>query len=336
MKPIFSNPRILRSNFKAKKSLLLILFNLIFSGTFSCMSSYVYAGSESSGAGNDLAINFINATKSAISYVNTHESEFPEFKEKNLAALLNQATQNLTVSIAPVYAELENGKLQESSAFSQWVNKKPSITLNGSQQSDFNLAKTTNATIMSALGLHELAVLTGVEKTGDYHVSQRFLGAKKIICPDPIGICGPATYTTVFYEFKYDSAQYIPAENRLKIINPYYVSSEPVEGEINFKIDALFIDYLFFSEASNTELIILDTVDIVCKYFGAQFNAQHAVSSKSTKLWTIYHRLFRKNLSENFTSQWERRKLSETSFFGDIRYHSYLTEIICDTTEAKK
>jgi hypothetical protein len=339
MKPTYSIPHIFRRNFKAKNLLMIILVNLIFSGTFIGMSSYVYAGSESSGAGNDLAIKFINATKSAISYVNTHENEFPEFKEKNLATLLIQASQNLTVSTdEPVYAELENGKLQESSAFSQWVNNKPSITLNGSLQSDFNLAKATNTIIMSALGLHELAVLTGVEKTGDYHVTQRFLGAKKIICPDPIGICGPATYTTVFYEFKYESAQYIPAENDLKIVGPYYVSSEPVDGQTTFMINSLYA----YDNSSNLGSVAggayFDTFNIICNYFGQQFIFAKSYFEPGPKVWTILHKNSRKELSDKWSSKWVRFQLSDFSYFGDNEFRAYTSELHCtssDTVEKK-
>lgn len=294
---------------------------ILISGFLSIISIYpVYAGHEG-GGGSNSAIDFILAAKKAIVFVSTHQEEFPEFKGYNLSELLSKASKKIVVSQEPLFVELAGGKLQEATAESLIDESgDPSITLNGSGESDYSIAKITNPIIMSALALHELAVLEKIEKTGDYHISQRFLGTNKILCNDPIGICGPAVYSTVYYEFKYDSAQYVPAEHRLHIYKPRFVSSEPLDGVTVF--------YLGYDTDHITKAISMG--NIICKYFGTKFNIVYSVTENDlSKSKDLPYLQYKSN-----SQTWERGYIDARRDSNSMRYGTWLITSLGCTTDS--
>lgn len=141
-------------------------------------SSASFAGGKVIGNGGDSrALEFYNFALESIKALKNNTSQYPEVRDIDLQAILDKA--EILVSEVPLYSF--KGEVRQ---FSTVINYKgpDTIIVYGPRWSDLK-----NNSIKSALALHEVLSLAGIEQTGVYTVSQRFLAANGISCES--GLC---------------------------------------------------------------------------------------------------------------------------------------------------
>ncbi len=150
-------------------------FILLF-GILITASAHAGGGTVGNG-GNEVALDFLNSAKKMLSIYGSELKTYPQLKGKDLGKVVEKA--QILVSSTSLFLEI-NGIKQESTA----VNFKDPLTIVISEKRWANIKE--NA-IKEALALHELLGLVGVEKTGVYFISKKYLIKNGVICSE--GLC---------------------------------------------------------------------------------------------------------------------------------------------------
>lgn len=141
-------------------------------------SSSLFAGGKVIGNGGDSrALDFYNYAQSSITFLKNNIDQYPEVKNADLQSILDKA--EILVSEVPLYSV--KGEVRQFSTAINYKNP-DTIVIYGPRWNDLK-----NNSIKSALALHEVLSLAGIEETGVYTVSQRFLAASGISCDS--GLC---------------------------------------------------------------------------------------------------------------------------------------------------
>lgn len=141
-------------------------------------STCIFAGGKTIGNGGDSrAMEFFQSATQAISEIRNNLDLYPEVMGVDLEKILT-STQVL-VSEVPVYAT-KDGVNQFSTAIN--YHDPNTIVLYGPRWSAMK-----NASIRKALALHEVLGLAGLEETGDYSISRRYLKQMGVTCSQ--GLC---------------------------------------------------------------------------------------------------------------------------------------------------
>ena len=142
------------------------------------LAQTAFAGGKVIGNGGDpRALEFINSAKIAIEDLKKNEALYPEVKSKDLDAILTGT--EVLVSQAPVFS-LKGDVRQFSTAIN--YHDPDTIVVYGPMWSSIK-----NIQIRKALALHEILSLAGLEETGNYSISKRYLSQLGINCSD--GLC---------------------------------------------------------------------------------------------------------------------------------------------------
>ncbi len=133
-------------------------------------NSFAKEGGTVGNGGNDLALEFLSLANKVVVDAN---SKYSFLITPNIESIL--AGVKIVVSKKPLYVDTPSGSQGVAA-----VNKKNpnTIVINGSGNND-SWQNIRNENIKMALVLHELLGLAGVESTGDYHVSSRYLKLKE-------------------------------------------------------------------------------------------------------------------------------------------------------------
>lgn len=166
---------------------------IIFMWAVLLFSSSTFAGGKVIGNGGDSrALDFYNFAQESIKIVKNNLAQFPEVKDTDLQAILDRT--EILVSEVPLYSV--KGEVRQFSTVINYKNP-DTIVVYGPRWNDLR-----NNSIKSALALHEVLSLAGIEETGVYTVSQRFLAANGISCSS--GLCeNLPRYNCVFTKMPY-------------------------------------------------------------------------------------------------------------------------------------
>lgn len=126
----------------------------------------VHASTGGRGGGHDVGLDFRSSTEQAIDDLNKMREAFPELDLENLKTTL--ANTDVLVTSDPLFVEL-NGIRQDSVATNQ-RDPHSMITVN-----DQKWTLIDRIAIKRGLGLHEVLSLAGLEHTGDYHLTQKYV-----------------------------------------------------------------------------------------------------------------------------------------------------------------
>lgn len=152
----------------------LIIFLL---AAFICSSS-VFAGGKVIGNGGDSrALDFYNYAQESIKNVKKNAVLYPEVKDIDLQGILDKT--EILISEIPLYSV--KGEVRQFSTAINYKNP-DTIVVYGPRWNDLR-----NNSIKLSLALHEVLSLAGIEETGVYTVSQRYLAANGIACSR--GLC---------------------------------------------------------------------------------------------------------------------------------------------------
>lgn len=145
---------------------------------FVLFNSASFAGGKVIGNGGDSrALDFYNHALESIQNLKSDTASYPEVKNIDLQAVLDKV--EILISEVPLYSV--KGEVRQFSTAINYKNP-DTIVVYGPRWNDLR-----NESIKLALALHEVLSLAGIEETGVYTVSQRFLGAKGISCES--GLC---------------------------------------------------------------------------------------------------------------------------------------------------
>lgn len=137
-----------------------------------------FAGTSFKG-GDPVALEFQNSAEIAISEVEADLADYPEVKGVDLNGIL--ASTKIMVSSSALYVDAA-GVNQESAAVNS--RKPDTIIVN-----DARWAEIDSQEVKNALALHEVLGLAGIEDTGSYAVSSKYLTLRGISCsPDQCSI----------------------------------------------------------------------------------------------------------------------------------------------------
>lgn len=141
-------------------------------------SAISFAGGKVIGNGGDSrALDFYNFALESINKVKSNPLAYPEVKDIDLQAILEKA--EILTSEVPLYSV--KGEVRQFSTAINYKNP-DTIVIYGPRWSDLR-----NKPVKLALALHEVLSLAGVEETGVYTVSQKYLAANGIECNS--GLC---------------------------------------------------------------------------------------------------------------------------------------------------
>lgn len=153
-----------------KKAISLLLAMTI---SFTCFAGGKVIGN----GGDDIALEFYKIGLSAIAEIKDSIELYPELKDVNLVEVINST--EILVSENPIYS-LKKGVSQFSTAIN--YNDPNTIVVYGPRWS-----RTNNVHIRKALALHEVLSLAGIENTGNYTISKRYLKNLGMHCSE--GLC---------------------------------------------------------------------------------------------------------------------------------------------------
>lgn len=146
--------------------------------SFCLFSTLSFAGGKVIGNGGDSrAMDFYNVALESIKKIKDNEAKYPEVKNIDLEAILEKT--EILVSEVPVYSL--KGELRQFSTVINFKNP-DTIVIYGPKWNDIK-----NKSVKYALALHEVLSLAGIEETGSYLVSNRFLASAGVICSS--GLC---------------------------------------------------------------------------------------------------------------------------------------------------
>ncbi len=154
-----------------------------------------------------LELKFFGAKAAAI--VASHPRLYPEVAGRDLLAVLDGAL--VLVSLEPIYVA-KGGVVQECTAKNI---RSPDTIIVNKRAWD----KIRSESVKQALALHEILGLAGIESTGDYRVSNRFLRSLGVDCQS--GLCddrpeagfGPMRFDAICQGPKRGSCLYPPASS---------------------------------------------------------------------------------------------------------------------------
>lgn len=142
------------------------------------LSTSVFAGGKVIGNGGDSrALDFYDYAQRSIKAIKSNANLYPEVKDIDLQTILDKT--EILISEVPLYSV--KGEVRQ---FSTAINYKDpdTIVVYGPRWNDLK-----NNAIKLSLALHEVLSLAGVEETGVYTVSQRYLSENGIACDS--GLC---------------------------------------------------------------------------------------------------------------------------------------------------
>jgi hypothetical protein len=152
---------------------------------FVAAQSNAMAGRMSHG-GDPLALEFTQAANSALAVLEASPATFPEIVGAHLDTVIAKA--KVLISDAPLTVE-ENGVTQESVAVNY-----PSTQTVVINRSRWEAIATYD--VKSAVALHEILGLKGIESTGVYTISQRYLQVTGTACDT--GVCANLISASTF------------------------------------------------------------------------------------------------------------------------------------------
>jgi len=153
------------------KKLVLLL------GVLISTNAFALGGGTVGNGGNEIALDFIQTAQRVLQTFGGYLKTYPELKGKNLKETLNKA--QVLSSRTPLYVE-KNSVKQECTAMN--FPQQLTIAINEKRWSQL-----TEPAIKEALALHELLGLVGVEQTGNYYISKKYLIKNGIHCAE--GLC---------------------------------------------------------------------------------------------------------------------------------------------------
>jgi len=134
-------------------------------------------GSDAGNGGNESALEFDQSARTALQIYGNVLKTYPELRGVDLVAILERA--QILVASTPLYA-VANGVKQPSTALNFPESK--TVILDGRRWK-----RITQKPVREALALHELLGLAGVEGTGNYFISKKYLSLNGVNCAS--GLC---------------------------------------------------------------------------------------------------------------------------------------------------
>lgn len=128
-------------------------------------ASKAWAGKELGNGGDPLALDFQRVALEVIHKVQSHSEEFPELRKMNLISFI--AGIKILVTNSALWVDL-GGVHQECVA----TNERSPLRITVNRGRWLGLK---DPDMKEALVLHEIAGAAGLERTGDYHISERYL-----------------------------------------------------------------------------------------------------------------------------------------------------------------
>ena len=225
-------------NIKIQELLALGLVTLAMSGT-----SFAQAGGGHVGGGDPLALEFKKSAAIGIDEAINRTSILPSLKGINLNQILDKT--DVLVSEDPLYA-IKGNVRQMSTAINTHQTSAPDVLiLNRGQWKAIQ-----SEDVKTALALHEVLSLAGIENTGNYRFSQKILKSHGV---------KNAGLVLARAQLSQEEAQ---LESLYKLLNGKTLSCEPLKKtELTTKDLAYRGDYGYFKIQSNIENLITDNGD---------------------------------------------------------------------------